>query len=271
MNAVERLLAHGKRALRLFGDAHSPGEWFDSRFEFMEAVAIAKEVVELVEWRGWQSLAFLRLAVWRTIDHEPPSDRPAEALRVYCELLDERRRLLSPKRLRTLLADAVRESREWGDLSRDVVQRSEAVIAALGRLRKLPGNEVPYSYQDEADARCTKCHDLLKKLRPALRGLHTFEHPPRASNRAGHRKTGRPRGVDAKTQRELAEGWLDFERRYDGDGRPTKRQYIAERCRGKRKGATEQAALEARTLRDLQTALKARNRKKAAIHAARTK
>ncbi len=270
MNAVERLLAHGKQALRLFGDAYSPGEWFEP-FEFIEAKAIAGEAVELVEWRGWQSLAFLRLAVWRTFDHEPASDRPAEALRMYCELLDERRRLLSPKRLRGLLADAARESHEWGDLARDVIQRSETVVAALSSLRKLPGNEVPYSYQDEADARCTMCHELLKKLRPALRGLCIFERPPQANKRAGQSKPGRPRGVDEETQRELVEGWRDFERRYDGDGRPTKARYIAERCEGQRKGKAEQAALEARTLRDLETALKARNRKQKAALAARTK
>lgn len=270
MNAVERLLAHGERALRLFGNMYREadlGPLWD------EAEPIARRAFELLDrnagWQGWQSRALLSLAVQQSLDHKPVSGRPAEALRVYRDLLAERRRLLSSKRLRALLAAVVEGSAAWGGLARDVVRRAEAVADAVERLRSLPGDPEPWGFEvcdiDPLGPR------LWRRLKRALCRLHAFGHPPQAGKPKAKRPSHRPRGVDARYQRELAEGWLTFKRMYSGEGKATKRQYIAERCQGQRKGPAEQAALEGRTHRDLETALKARNRKKKAILAARTK
>jgi hypothetical protein len=284
MNAVERLLAHGERALRLFEDVYRVEErrvfTYAARIEaeraneaeLAMAEPVARRVVELLGdagWHGWQSRAFLSAAVRRTLDHRPASARPAEALRVYRELLAERRRLLSPKRVEALLADVVATSTAWGSLSRDVVLRAEAAAGALGRLRSLPGDPSPWGFSgDRLDAEWLR---RRRPLRRALGRLHAFEQPPAAAAPPGRQKPGRPRETDERKQRELVDGWLTFERQYQGDGRPTKRQYIAERCRGQRKGTTEQAALEARVKRELETALAIRRRKRQQLRAARTK
>jgi hypothetical protein len=285
MNAVERLLAHGEQALRVFGDVYrvEVRRVFtyadrieaerESEAEQARAEPVARRVVELLDrdagWQGWQSRALLAAAVRLTLDHKPASARPAEALRVYRELLDERRRLLSPKRVDALLADVVATSTAYGPLARDVVRRAEAVAEALGRLRSLPGDPSPWGFSgDRLDAAWQR---LRRPLRGALGRLYAFKLPPAAEKPAGRQKTGRPKQADERKQRELVEGWRTFEQQYRGDGRPTKRQYIAERCRGQRKGATEQAALETRVRRDLETALATRRRKRQQIRAARTK
>lgn len=268
MNAVERLLAHAERALRLFGDVYREAD-LGSLWD--EAEPVARQVVELLGdagWHGWQSRAFLSEAVRQTLDHRPASTRPAESLRVYRELLAERRRLLSPKRVEALLADVVAASTAWGTLSRDVVLRAEAVAESLGRLRSLPRDPEPFGGEILT---CSRWGELRRPLRRALGRLRALGQPPAAAAPSGRPKPGRPREADERKQRELVDGWLTFERQYQGDGRPTKRQYIAERCRGQRKGTTEQAALEARVMRDLETALAIRRRKRQQLRAARTK
>lgn len=288
MNAVERLLAHGEQALRLFGDAYRVevrrvGTWADrieaereSEAEQARAEPVARRVVELLDrhagWQGWQSRALLAAAVRQTLDHRPASARPAEALRVYRELLAERRRLLSPKRVEALLADVVAASTAWGPLSRDVVLRAEAVAQALGRFRSIPGDPSPWGFSgDRLDAEWLR---RRRPLRRALGRLHAFERQPAAAASTGRQRTGNPPHrpmVDADLQRALRDGWRDFAKNYQGDGRPSHRQYIAERYQGQRKGAAEQADLEARMLRTLKTALKNQQRKQQQLRAARTK
>ena len=159
----------------------------------------------------------------------------------------------------------------WGDLARDVVQRAEAVADAVERLRALPGDPSPWGEADAPYLIAPQARLRMRQLRAALRRLHAFEQPPQANKRAGRRKSGRPRVVDEKEQNKLADGWLTFARTYDGEGRPTKKMYIAKLCKGQRKGAAEQTTLEARKRRDLQTALDNRRRKKRELEASRAK
>lgn len=270
MNAVERLLAHGERAVGLFDDVYREadlGPLWD------EAEPVARRVVELLDleggWHGWQSRAFLAVAVARALAAKPHSGRPAEALRMYRELLAERRRLLGPKQVEALLAKVVAASPAWGSLSRDVVLRAEDVAESIGRLRRLPRDPSPWGLDtDRLDASWQR---LRRPLRRALGRLRAIKHPPTAEAR---QKPGNPPHrpmVDADLQRELRDGWRNFKRRYDGDGKPTKAQYIAERCKGQRKGAAEQAALETRMLRTLETALANYRRKHRQLRAARAK
>lgn len=288
MNAVERLLAHGEQALRLLGDvyrievrrvrtyADRIEAERESEAEQARAEPVARQVVERLDrdagWRGWQSRAFLSAAVRRTLDHRPASARPAEALRAYRELLAERRRLLNPKRVEALLANVVATSTTWGPLARDVVRRAEAVAEALGRLRGLPGDPSPWGFEgDRLDAAWLR---LRPGLRRALCRLRALGLPPAAATPSGRSNTGKPPHrpmVDPDLQRKLRDGWRDFARNYQGDGRPSHRQFIAERYRGQRKGSTEQADLEARMLRTLKTALKNHQRKLKHLRAARTK
>lgn len=287
MNAVERLLAHGEQALRLFEDvyrvevrrvftyADRRKAERESEAEQARAEPVARKVVEQLDrdagWQGWQSRAFLAAAVRQALHHPSASARPAEALRAYRELLAERRRLLSPKRVEALLADVVVTSTAWGALSRDVVLRAEAVVQAVARLRSLPPDPSPWGFEgDRLDAAWLR---LRRPLLRALGRLRAFERQP-AAPPTGRQKGGNPPHrpmVDADLQRELRDGWRDFAKQYQGDGQPSHRQYIAERCRGQRKGSTEQADLEARMLRTLRTALKNHRRKRQQLRAARTK
>jgi hypothetical protein len=264
MNAVERLLAHGERALRFFGDVlreRHDGPLSDEAVPF----AVAAELFEYCG--GWQSRHLLGLAVLRNLDRKQASALRAAAKQEYARLLDERAGLLDVEQLRSMLSEVVRDAPAWGDFARgDVVTRAEAVVDALDRLRALL--PCPISGRD---SRRNNRYRHWQRLRRALLRLHAFKHPPQASKRAGQGKTGRPRVVDEKKQRELVAGWRDFERRYDGDGKPTKAQYIAERCRGQRKGSVEQATLEARERRALQTALDNERRKKRELRDSRTK
>lgn len=177
MNAVERMLAHAERALRLLGGVYRERDLEGPLWD--EAEPLARRAVELLDrdadlLAGWVSRAFLLAAVLRTLDHRPASARPAEAARVYRDLLTERRRLLSPKRVDALLADVVATSTAWGSLSRDVVLRAEAVARALGRLRSIP---------EQCDGEALtfeRWGKLSRLLRRALARLRALGQPPAA-------------------------------------------------------------------------------------------
>jgi hypothetical protein len=206
MNAVERMLAHAERAFRLLGSVYRERDLEGPLWD--EAEPLARRAVELLDrdagWCGWQSRAFLMAAVLRTLDHRPASARPAEAARVYRDLLAERRRLLSPKRVDALLADVVATSTAWGSLSRDVVLRAEAVARALGQLRSIPER------WDGQALTFERWGELRHPLRRALARLRALGQPPAAQQqqptgqrRRRSRAGGRHPKWDAEKRQQL--------------------------------------------------------------------
>lgn len=190
MNAVERLLAHGERALRLFGDVYRERDLEGPLWD--EAEAVAWQVAELLDrdadlLAGQVSRAFLLAAVLRTLDHRPASARPVEAARVYRDLLTERRRLLSPKQVDALLADVVAGSSAWGPLARDAVLRAEAGAQALGRLRSIPER-----YDGEA-LTFERWGELRRPLRRALARLRALKQAPAAEQQPNGQRRRRCR------------------------------------------------------------------------------
>jgi hypothetical protein len=206
MNAVERMLAHAERALRLLGSVYRERDLEGPLWD--EAEPVAWRAVELLDrdadlLAGRRSRAFLLAAVLRTLDHRPASARPAEAARAYRDLLTERRRLLSPKRVDALLADVVATSTAWGSLSRDVVLRAEAVARALGRLRSIPER------WDGVALTFERWGELRHPLRRALARLRALGQPPAAQQqptgqrRRRSRAGGRHPKWDAEKRQQL--------------------------------------------------------------------
>ena len=153
----------------------------------------------------WASEDAASAAVVRAVDESKPkgkrhgngADLSPRALRIYCDFLAERERLLSDKDLRAMLAGIVAASLDWGPHAGEVVRLSQSLAAALNRLLHrdpLPGHDssgrmVGYFHGGPVRTRSEWASEKRHRVQPAIEALRIYSKPP-APAATSEKKTG---------------------------------------------------------------------------------
>lgn len=232
MNAVEQLLAHADRTVALFdemlgpyressdqqgeplllrmiapfasGGPFAPNEAADGPPSLRSTLTGAR----LALMERWASEDAASAAVVRAVDEGKPKDkrhgRGADlsplALRIYCDFLSERERLLSDKDLRAMLASIVTASLDWGPHAGEVVRLSQSLVAALNRLLHrdpLPGHDssgrmVGYFHGGPVRTRSEWASEKRHHVQPAIEALRIYSKPPAAAATSEKKTGGKP-------------------------------------------------------------------------------